>query len=97
MSMRVSQLYGRDIFTDKAEYVGKVEDVILNLEGGEVMRLTLRAFRSETLPPEEVRKVITEESIGYNDIERVGDIIISKKNPKKEGKKRKHHPAQESD
>jgi len=97
MSLRISQLYGRDIFTEKADYVGKVEDVILNLEGGEVMRLTLKAFRGETVPPEEVRRVITEESIGYNEIVRVGDIIICKKNPKKEGKKKKHPQAPETE
>lgn len=89
MSMRVSQLYGRDIFTEKAEYVGKVEDVILNLDEGEVMRLTLRSFKGDQLHPDEVRKVITEESIGFNEVVRVGDIVICRKNPKKEGKKLK--------
>lgn len=89
MSMRVSQLYGKDIFTEKAEYVGKVEDVILNLEEGEVMRLTLKSFRGNQLQPEEIRKVITEESIGFNEVIQVGDIVICKKNPKKEGRKPK--------
>ncbi|MBN2250466.1 MAG: PRC-barrel domain-containing protein [Candidatus Altiarchaeota archaeon] len=86
MSKRVSQLYGMDIYTEKAEYVGKVEDVILNLENAEVMRLSLKSFRAHTLPSDDVRKIIQEESVGYNDIIRVGDIIICKKNPRKEGK-----------
>jgi sporulation protein YlmC with PRC-barrel domain len=97
MSKRVSQLYGLDIYTEKGDYVGKVEDVILNLENGEVMRLSLLPFRASALPPEDVRRIITEESIGYDDVIRVGDIIISRKNPKKEGKKaKKTAPAREA-
>ncbi|RLI86432.1 MAG: hypothetical protein DRO76_03905 [Candidatus Altiarchaeales archaeon] len=87
MSKRLSQFYGMDIYTEKAEHVGKVEDVILNLEKGEIMRLSLRSFKARTLPSEDVRRIILEESIGYNDVVRVGDIIICKKNPKTEGKK----------
>lgn len=87
MSKRLSQLYGMDIYTEKAEYVGKVEDVILNLERGETMRLSLRSFKAKTLPSDEVKKIIHEESIGYNEVIRVGDIIICKTNPKTEGKR----------
>jgi len=89
MSKRVSQLYGMDIYTERAEYVGKVEDVILNLETGEVMRLSMKSLRGNTLPSEDVRKIIMEESIGYNDVIRVGDVILSRRNPLKEGKKKK--------
>lgn len=90
MSMRVSQFYRRDIYSERAEYVGKVEDVILNLETGEIMRLSLRAFNEGGLPPEEVKKIILEESVGYEDVVRVGDVIIVRKNPKvKPGKRKK--------
>lgn len=87
MSTRLSQLYGKDIFTKKAEYVGKVEDVILNLETNEVMRLCLRSFKAKTLPDTEVKRILQTESIGYNDIIEVGDIVICKKNPKIEGRR----------
>jgi sporulation protein YlmC with PRC-barrel domain len=89
MSMRVSQLYGRDIYTERAEYVGKVEDVILNLETAEIMRLSIRPFRANTLPPEEVKKIISEESVGYEEVIRVGDVILVKRNPAKIGRKKK--------
>lgn len=89
MSKRLSELYGMDIYTEKAEHVGRVEDVILNLENGEVMRLSLKSFKARTLPSDDVRRIIQEESIGYNDVVRVGDIILCKKNPKTEGKKTK--------
>ena len=89
MSRRLSQFYGMDIYTEQAEYVGKVEDVILNLDKGEIMRLTLRSFKTRRLPSEDVRKILQEESIGYPDIERVADIIICKKDPRKTKKREK--------
>jgi sporulation protein YlmC with PRC-barrel domain len=88
MSMRVSQFYGRDIYSERAEYVGKVEDVILNLETAEIMRLSIRPFRANTLPPEEVKKIISEESVGYEEVIRVGDVILVKRNPAKLGRKK---------
>lgn len=87
MSKRLSQLYGVDIYSDKAEYVGKVQDVILNLEDGEVMRLSLKSFKANTLPRDDVRKILQEESIGYHDIIKVGDIIICNQNAVRESKK----------
>jgi sporulation protein YlmC with PRC-barrel domain len=95
MVKRVSQLYGLDIYTERAEYVGKVEDIVLNLESGEIMRLSLKSFNANTLPTEEVRKIIAEQSIGYNDVTSVGDVILCKKNPRKEGRKAKKSGAAE--
>jgi sporulation protein YlmC with PRC-barrel domain len=91
MSIRISRLYGLDIYTEKAEYVGKVEDVVLNIDTGEIMRLSLKSFKANTLPPEEIKRIIQEESIGYNEIRSVSDVIICAKNPKKEGRKSKKH------
>lgn len=81
MSKRLSQLYGMEIFTRKAEHVGRVEDVILNLDSGEVMRLCLRSFRARTLPEAEVKRILQTESIGYNEVVEVGDVVICKNNP----------------
>ena len=89
MSKRLSELYGMDVYTEKAEYVGKVEDVILNLENGEVMRLSLKSLRARTLPSTEVKRILQKDSIGYNDVVRVGDIVICTKNPHNEGKVRR--------
>ncbi|MBN2014209.1 MAG: PRC-barrel domain-containing protein [Candidatus Altiarchaeota archaeon] len=83
MSKRLSEIYGMDIFTEKAEYVGKVGDIILNLEQGEIMQLSLSPLR--TLGTD-VRRVLQEETIPYEEVIRIGDIIICKKNPRREGK-----------
>ena len=81
MTIRVSQLYGKDIFTEKAEFVGKVGDVILNLETGEVMRLSLRPFNARELPRDEVKKIVQEESIGFDEVVKMSDILICRRNP----------------
>jgi len=87
MSKRLSQLYGLEIFTRRAEHVGRVEDVILNLDTGEVMRLCLRSFKAKTLPEDDVKRILQTESIGYNDVIEVGDVVICKKNPLLEGRR----------
>jgi sporulation protein YlmC with PRC-barrel domain len=70
-----------DIYTQKAQYIGKVEDVILNLDKGEVMRLCFKSFRGGNLSSEEVRRVLQEESVSYDDVVEVGDIILVSKLP----------------
>ena len=89
MSKRLSELYGMDIYTTKAQHVGRVEDVILNLEQGEVMRLSLKSFRGSRLPAEDVRKILKEESVGYDEVAEVGDIILVEKAPSTSQKKTK--------
>jgi sporulation protein YlmC with PRC-barrel domain len=81
MSKRLSELYGMDIYTQKAMYVGKVEDVILNLDKGEIMRLCLKSFRGGGLSSEDVRKVLAEDSVSYDEVVEVGDIILVQKPP----------------
>ena len=81
MSKRLSELYGMDIYTQKAQYVGKVEDVILNLDKGEVMRLSMKSFRGGGLLSDEVRRVLQDESVSYDEVGEVGDIIIVQKAP----------------
>ncbi|MBU0763008.1 MAG: PRC-barrel domain-containing protein [Candidatus Altiarchaeota archaeon] len=81
MSKRLSELYGMDIYTQKAQYIGRVEDVILNVDKGEVMRLCLQSFRGGSLTPDDINRVLQEESISYDEVVEVGDIIIVQKGP----------------
>ena len=41
MSKKLSSLYGLDIYSTNGGYMGKVEDILLNLEEGIVMSLYL--------------------------------------------------------
>lgn len=83
MAKRLSELYGMDMYDKNGEHIGRVEDVILNLETAEVMRLCLRSFKAKTLPDDEVKKILQNESIGYNEVIKIGDIVLCKENPRK--------------
>lgn len=78
MSVRISELYGTEIYTGKAKHLGKIEDIILNLQKGEIMRLTLAPLKSGFLSKSKVEEILKENSIGYQDVEEVGDIVLVK-------------------
>lgn len=84
MVKRLSELYGMDMYTRSGKYVGRVEDVILNLERGEVMRLSLRSFKGD-ISADNGKKILQDETIGYNEVEAVDDIILCQKPLKSRG------------
>jgi sporulation protein YlmC with PRC-barrel domain len=71
--MRLSQMYGMDIFTDGGKYVGTAHDFIVDVEKGEVVRILL-----ENIPrsKEEAKRVIKEKSVLYNNVRSVEDVIV---------------------
>ena len=81
MSKRLSELYGMDVYSQKAQYIGRVEDVILNLEKGEVMRLSMKPLKGDIASGEDVKRILQQESVPYDEVLEVGDIIISEKSP----------------
>jgi sporulation protein YlmC with PRC-barrel domain len=72
--MHISELYGLDIYGENARYVGKVNDVILNLETGKIVRLTTEPLRS--VSKEKAKEVLKEKSVLYRSVAAVGDIVI---------------------
>lgn len=83
MSKKLSYFYGLNIYTEKAEYVGRVEEVILDIKEGEVMWLSFKSLKHKTLLNEEIKQILREDTLPYTEILQVGDIVICKKNPKK--------------
>jgi sporulation protein YlmC with PRC-barrel domain len=74
MTVKLSQLIGMDIYTDNAQYIGKVYDVILDLQKGEVVRLTLEPIKVAS--KEEAKRVFKEKTILYKSVKAVEKIII---------------------
>jgi sporulation protein YlmC with PRC-barrel domain len=74
MTVKVSQLMGMDVYTDSAQYVGKVYDVILDLQKGEVVRLTLEPIRVAS--KEEAKRIFKEKTIMYKSVKAVEKIVI---------------------
>lgn len=74
MVMRISQLMGMDVYTDNAQFVGRVYDVIIDLQKGEVTRLTLEPIKVAS--KEEARRVFKEKTVLYKSVKAVEKIII---------------------
>ena len=80
MSMRMSKLYGMDIYTDSGKFLGKVQDLILDLEKGEVTRITMEPISFRT--KEDAKRILSEASILYKNVRSVEDVVVvSKGNP----------------
>ena len=74
MAVRISKLYGMDIFSDGGKYIGKVYDIVVDVEKGEVVRLTLESMKGTS--KEEIQRVIKEKTILYKNVKSVGDVIV---------------------
>ncbi|MDW8033891.1 MAG: PRC-barrel domain-containing protein [Nitrososphaerota archaeon] len=77
MSIRLSRLYGMDIFSDSGKYLGKVYDIIVDVEKGEVVRLTLESIH--TASREEAQRIIREKTVLYKNVKSLEDVIVVSK------------------
>ncbi len=75
MALNIADLYGMDIFTSSGKFVGKVQDVILDLEKGEIIRISMEPLNNIS-SREEARKTLKEKSILYKNVKSVGDVVI---------------------
>ena len=77
MSVRLSKLYGMDIFSDGGRYMGKVYDIIVDVEKGEVVRLTLESIHAASR--EEAQRIIKEKTVLYKNVRSLEDVIVVSK------------------
>jgi len=88
--LRLSELFGRDIYTDIGDYKGKVYDIVVNLETGKLETITTEPLKVRT--KQQAKKIITDKSIPYRNVLAVKDIVvISTRNRKPE----EHHSSRE--
>ncbi|MFQ5406698.1 MAG: PRC-barrel domain-containing protein [Candidatus Micrarchaeia archaeon] len=74
MAIKASQLMGMDVYTDNAQFVGKVYDIIIDLQKGELVRLTLEPIKLTT--KDEAKRIFREKTILYKSVKAVEKIII---------------------
>ena len=74
MTVRLSKLFGMDIYSDEAEYRGKVFDLVLNLEKGKIETITTAPLKAKS--KSEAKKIISEKSIPYKNVTAAKDIIL---------------------
>ncbi len=76
MSIKISDIYGKPIFSGEGQQVGTVRDVIIDMEEGKAVRLTTEEM--SRLSKEEVRTTLKDKSILYDRVRTVGDIVLLK-------------------
>ena len=77
MGVRISRLYGMDVYSDNGRYLGRAQDLILDLEKGEILRITLEPLSSVTR--EDAKRILRERSILYKNVRSVEDVIMVSK------------------
>ena len=74
MTVRISKLFGMDIYTADGDYKGKVFDLVINLEKGKIETVTTEPLKARS--KQEAKKIISEKSIPYNRVRAAKDILI---------------------
>lgn len=91
MSVRISKLFGMDIYDAEAGYKGKVYDLIINLEKGKIETITTEPLKVKT--KSDAKKILTEKSIPYRNVKSAKDIlIVSNRNSEPVEEERKAEP-----
>ncbi|MGD0729143.1 MAG: PRC-barrel domain-containing protein [Candidatus Micrarchaeaceae archaeon] len=77
--MRISEIYNMDIYGDNGQYLGEVQDAIVDLERGEVSRLLMEEWRN--IEKTEMRKLLQNKSVLFKNIKNIGDVVLVAANP----------------
>lgn len=75
MAIRLSKIYGLDIYTDTGKFLGRVHDLIIDLEKGEVVRITLEPLNF-LVSKEEALRILREKSLLYKNVKSISDVVI---------------------
>jgi len=74
MSMRLSRYYGMDVYTDDGKFLGKAQEMVVDLERGELARILMEPLSS--LSREEAKRIIKDRSVLYKNVRSVEDVIM---------------------
>ena len=69
-------MYGLGIYDDNGAYLGKAFDLILDMESGDVIRITTEPLRDITNTKEDINKVLQQKSILFKRVKSIKDIIV---------------------
>jgi sporulation protein YlmC with PRC-barrel domain len=74
MEIELSSLYGQDIYTDRGVYVGKIEDVSVDIKEKRISGLAVRNINPYAFKVGKKKGVI----IPYRWVTAIGDIVLIK-------------------
>ncbi len=85
MTNKISEIYGKPIYSKGGELLGTVNDIVIDTEEGEAVRLITEELKN--VGKRELRRIMKEDSIKYDRVESVGDIVLLGSNITKNNKK----------
>lgn len=71
--MKLTEIYNMDIYSDGGQYLGEVQDMIIDLERGEVSRLLMTKWKAAQ---GDVKNTLKAKSILYKNVKNVGDVVL---------------------
>ncbi len=71
--MKISEIYRMDIYSDDGQYVGDVQDVIIDLERGEISRLLMTPWKNAKT---DATTILKKKSILYKSVKNIGDVVL---------------------
>ncbi|RLG33586.1 photosystem reaction center subunit H [Methanosarcinales archaeon] len=74
MEIELSSLYGQDIYTDKGVYVGKIEDVSIDIKEKRISGLAVKNINPNAFDLGKKKGVV----IPYRWVTAIGDIVLIK-------------------
>ena len=74
MTVKVSKIYGMDIYTDGGKFLGRVQEILLDLEKGEILRLTMEPLNS--VSKDEAKRILRDKSVLYKSVKSVEDVVV---------------------
>lgn len=75
MAIQISEVYGKDIYDTGGSYLGKANDLILDMEEGKAMRITTEKL-NRLSSKQELSNTLKENSILYDRVKSISDIIL---------------------
>ncbi|MCX8194555.1 MAG: PRC-barrel domain-containing protein [Candidatus Micrarchaeota archaeon] len=77
MAIKVSKIYGMDIYTDGGKFLGRVQEILLDLEKGEIIRLTMDPLNA--VSKEEAKRVLRDRSVLFKSVKSIEDVVVVSK------------------
>ena len=71
--MKLSEIYRMDIYSDSGQYLGEVQDIIVDLEKGEVSRLLMMPLKGMK---GDMRRTLMQKSVLYKSVKNIGDVVL---------------------
>ncbi len=93
MEIELSSLYGQDIYTDRGVYVGKIEDVNVDIKGRRIAGLVVKNINPNVFDVGNKRGII----IPYRWVLAIGDIVLIKHVKQRSKSKMKGEESEDSE